>query len=342
MSPPPPTPKTPRTASRGRLWVLLLYCLFLFSCSAFLYRAALWSQSAGYARVGQRATLVSLSLVGVLFLSQLLRALLRKRYIHLLFLWIVICCFFPAYFNLGPSSLERFHFLLYGMLGWLIFWTLAPERHSLRFYLISVNLLLAVSCLDEILQGWVAGRYYDIRDIWINLFSGVIGLLAFRMMDLNAPLPLHPEDKHAGAARTRKTPPIIDLHIFWTDIVLLCPFIAVLLFNAWVTQPPPRAAFAGQWCDRATGTWEMELRETGEARIRFPQCDASRMTEPEGNRMDGFRIHFIDPDGGSGAPGEEDDPCRKGLRDSLQWRRDGGNRWFLYRPDLGRLDRVRP
>jgi len=342
-APPSPAPSTgtpPHGVRPGNLLVLLLYCLFLFCCSAFLYRAALWSQASGYGWLGEWLTRLFLGLIGTLFLYQAIRAFRRKRYAHLLFLCVVVFCFFPAYFNLG-LSLERFHLLLYGVLGILVFRTLAPPRYSLRFYLLGLNLLLGVSTFDEILQGWVADRYYDIRDIWTNIFSGMIGLLAVRTMDLSAPLPLHPPSKHEHPDAGVRPPPLIDLHIYRADLLLMLPVAVLLLFDARVTQLPRVEELAGAWRDRATGSLQMRFLASGEVRIRLEGCEFVRFAEPGGNALDGYRIRLIEAEEAFEGCDGEAAPCAKQLRELLEWKPgDRENGALLVHPDLGPLDRV--
>jgi len=339
---PKPVPLRTRNAA-GRLSVLFLYCLFIFCCSVFLYRMALAVQSSRFRWVGQGVTVLFILLVAILVALQLVRALSRKRYAHLLFLVLLVLSFFPAYFNLN-ISMERFHLMLYGVLGMLIFRTLAPARYSLRFYLLSLNLLLAVSVLDEVIQGWVPGRYYDIRDIGINLFSGVIGLLIMRMMDLDAPLPLHPHP-NPGHPHSSAPVPLVDLHIFWADLFLVVvPVACLLLFDAAVTRSVKIRELAGVWRDLecAVGI-EIGVGESGSVWVQGPGCEAPGTAILEGNALDGYRVRLFEPwESVQDPPLGDTTRCGQTLDSQrpLYVKRASGGRLYLYREDMGRLDRT--
>jgi len=165
----PPSRRSP-VRRRSRIVLLVAYCLVLYASAAYLYPLARWAQGAGHGWIAPGLTLAFVGLTGVAVATQVVRALSRKRTSHLLFLGVALVSFFPAYFNI-ERPLERFHFLEYSVLGALLFWVLAPQRYSLRFYLTSLNILLLISYGDEVIQGFVAGRFYDIHDIWINIFK---------------------------------------------------------------------------------------------------------------------------------------------------------------------------
>lgn len=72
-----------------------------------------------------------------------------------------------AIFKLIPLPIERIHFIQYGILGWLAY--LAGGRKAF-FYVIAIGIL------DELIQGILPNRYFDIRDIFMNIIGGCIGI----------------------------------------------------------------------------------------------------------------------------------------------------------------------
>jgi hypothetical protein len=326
-------PAKPNGTPRGRtarFVVLAVYCLFLFVSGAYLYQIVRWVQSIGLEWIFPWVTLAFLGMTIVLLGTQIVRALSRKRYSHLLFLGIVLLSFFPAYFNID-RPLERFHFLEYSVLGGMIFRALASGKYSLRFYLVSLNLLLLVSYCDEVIQGFVSGRYYDIRDIWINIFSGAIGLLVLRMADLNHPLPLHPALKPEHAGSTRK-PPLVDLHIFWTDLLLLLPLACILLFNFQITRPRHSGDLPGVWLNGSAPGSRLRFEAGERAWAELPDCSARFSYALGGNALDGYYVALIRDN-----ENEKTDtiPCREAYTKNFHIRRDAAGRIFLFREDLG-------
>ena len=67
------------------------------------------------------------------------------------------------------SPEEAVHFILYGALGVLIFRAYAHRVRDNSIYLLAVLAGTIVGVLDEVIQWAVPGRYFDIRDIWLNV-----------------------------------------------------------------------------------------------------------------------------------------------------------------------------
>ena len=319
---------------RLRYVALVLYSVCLCFSGAYLYKLARWTDTVGMGWIGPGTLRAILVIASILLCIQLIRALLKQRYLHILFLILIAGCFIPAYLNLH-RPLERFHFLEYGILGVLIFWTFSPRRYSLQFYLLALNILLGVSFFDEIFQGFVPERIYDIKDIWINIFSGMIGLLSFRMMDLNAPLPLHPHHREEHVA-PEEPHPLIDLHIFGFDLFFVLPLLCILGLNFILVHAREAEDFHGTWQNPSEKEYSLSLYEDGRALMDFPTCKFFCSFDLEGNLLDGYRISlWSDTDFKVLAP-----PCRKALGKSFPTHRDKTGRLSLTRKDLGTFYRT--
>ena len=75
---------------------------------------------------------------------------------------------------------EQVHFLQYGLVG--ILFLRAVRRHvpsTVGAYAAALTIASIVGWGDEILQGHVAGRHYDVRDIQLNIISSLLGLMVF-------------------------------------------------------------------------------------------------------------------------------------------------------------------
>ncbi|MCI5145782.1 MAG: VanZ family protein, partial [Candidatus Electrothrix sp. AR3] len=96
--------------------------------------------------------------------------------VSLLLLLLII-----AYFLSGTPE-ERLHFLTYGLLGWLISWTLEvsqrPFPQAAAWILPSVLVWLA-GAGDELIQWWLPMRVFDLRDIAFNGLAGMAGMAIF-------------------------------------------------------------------------------------------------------------------------------------------------------------------
>ena len=89
---------------------------------------------------------------------------------------------------------ERLHFLTYGLLGWLICWTIEahPSAQPGKQYDWLLPCLLAwlAGTVDELIQWWLPVRVFDIRDI---IFNGVAGMLGIALFATGSKRPVVPE-----------------------------------------------------------------------------------------------------------------------------------------------------
>jgi VanZ family protein len=73
---------------------------------------------------------------------------------------------------------EKIHFFEYGLVGILFFRALQAHVKKPWAALIGALILGAMAgWLDEVIQKFVPGRYYDVRDIFINIESVALGLV---------------------------------------------------------------------------------------------------------------------------------------------------------------------
>ncbi len=84
---------------------------------------------------------------------------------------------YPVIARATSSPEEQVHFLEYGLVGVLFARALAGDRpHTWKIYLGALVIGSIVGWIDELLQGLVPNRHYDIRDIWFNVVSVTLGL----------------------------------------------------------------------------------------------------------------------------------------------------------------------
>jgi hypothetical protein len=153
---------------KGARWLVL----------ALYVNAILWSipvvrplsrvlQHAGWSRwaLGGFGVLFAVSALGV--------ALARRRYAALFF---CAAAYGALLWYLSPIPDEVVHVAEYGALGVLFSWAMEGGRSP---WLV-VAATGVVGVLDEITQGATPGRFYDRRDIVVNLIAGAIPLWLVR------------------------------------------------------------------------------------------------------------------------------------------------------------------
>ena len=73
---------------------------------------------------------------------------------------------------------EKIHFLEYGFLGFLLCKTLSYHIKDKTAYLVAVVIVYLIGMTDETLQWALPNRVGEYRDIWINVVSGALAVLA--------------------------------------------------------------------------------------------------------------------------------------------------------------------
>ena len=83
-----------------------------------------------------------------------------------------------AFSWLSAQRLERTHLPEYGIAAWLAWRAVAPlVPGPLAGYAAGAALAAAIGYGDELLQGIVPGRYYDIRDVAMNALGAVLAVI---------------------------------------------------------------------------------------------------------------------------------------------------------------------
>ena len=85
----------------------------------------------------------------------------------LLFIGIICAAIFAVY-KLIPLPIERIHLIEYGIMGWLAYKVLGKKGFIYIF---------VVGILDEVIQGILPSRVFDMHDIYMNLFGGTLGVI---------------------------------------------------------------------------------------------------------------------------------------------------------------------
>lgn len=93
------------------------------------------------------------------------------------------------YFIMTMSiSEEKIHFIQYGVLGYLLYEALRLRLKGWQVYAGAFVLTSVFGATDEGLQYILPGRYYELRDILLNMLSGALALALIWIRNYTQPL----------------------------------------------------------------------------------------------------------------------------------------------------------
>lgn len=79
---------------------------------------------------------------------------------------------------LPKIPVEKVHCVEYGFLSFLFFRALRLDFDDLKAYFFALAATGLCGWLDEGIQYLMPGRFYDLKDVFLNLYGGALGLLA--------------------------------------------------------------------------------------------------------------------------------------------------------------------
>src|SRR3990167_8847452 len=140
--------------------------------------------SGGLYQVSGVIALILVCVLGAYFLLYLVfQKQVKKISVYFAFFLISISCLAILKYmcSTGP---ERFHLLMYGILGCIIFWALKLDVKNKRVYFYTTLLVFLLGTVDELIQGLLPMRVFDVKDIFMNCLSGGMGelFIAFVLM----------------------------------------------------------------------------------------------------------------------------------------------------------------
>ena len=115
----------------------------------------------------------------------------RKAGIKSYFFFIITIALYVYSLSRIEILVEQVHFLEYGLLAYLIIRALRIESRDVWQYLNAVLLVSFIGVLDEYVQGLLVNRVCELRDIQINIISGLLAMIWHRFC-------LEPEEEHAS------------------------------------------------------------------------------------------------------------------------------------------------
>jgi hypothetical protein len=114
-----------------------------------------------------------ISIVTVTFIASLsyVRRQNFKTRSSLLWLSVIAIIFIGYTIHLRKIPAEAVHFLQYGILGFLLFRALAHQTHDYSIYFTAAIIGCLIGTIDETIQWLVPGRFWELRDIWLNVLA---------------------------------------------------------------------------------------------------------------------------------------------------------------------------
>ncbi|MBN1883403.1 MAG: VanZ family protein [Deltaproteobacteria bacterium] len=101
----------------------------------------------------------------------------RQPWRYLLMIFIILSVALIQRFIYYPD--EKVHLVEYGMLGWMIYQAVRTSGGGVAAgYVWTMVLVLIIGTADELVQAYLPMRVFDIRDIVINIHSGILGAVA--------------------------------------------------------------------------------------------------------------------------------------------------------------------
>ena len=154
-------------------WIVLFYILFLYISLPFM--PGLWGRFVQTA--GRLADYFAAFILGIIGLFIILYLITKRKDIRN-FMWLaMLASAYAVGLNSLKLSIERIHFIEYGLLSLLVFRALRHNIGDKSIYLWSGITVFCLGFLDEGIQYLLPSRVYDTRDVIANGVAGVLGLL---------------------------------------------------------------------------------------------------------------------------------------------------------------------
>lgn len=116
---------------------------------------------------------VLITVLSVIALAMIKKRVSWKQYI----LAFIVFCIYGYCLKMLKIPEERIHLLEYGLLSFLVFRVYPSDWSAVFRYWQTFLIVSFIGTLDEIIQYFIPTRVGDVRDIILNIVSGLLGLL---------------------------------------------------------------------------------------------------------------------------------------------------------------------
>ncbi len=157
-------------------YVALIYSTLPLTPRLFFF---LWKRLGPSLKVVINISLVS---IGIVILYLFYERLKRRRLTARLGLLVVIAVYSLLIIYYTPIAQERVHLVEYGFLGYLALRVFRTMRSRDMKYLAVIATIIIVGYADELIQRMLPSRVYELRDVYMNILSGLLGLALLRLL----------------------------------------------------------------------------------------------------------------------------------------------------------------
>jgi VanZ family protein len=163
---------------RAKRWIIaVLYVAFIYATLNVAPAPLRFLRSLNLLRL----TLTAVYLAGLGYL--MIRLLRHPKYTAWRMILLVgVWALYPLFARFTTSPEEQLHFFEYGLVGVLFARALRADGPRTRMTYIGAGALGTLAgWLDEVLQGLLPNRHYDVRDIALNAVSVALGLVIYAL-----------------------------------------------------------------------------------------------------------------------------------------------------------------
>lgn len=165
-----------------KIWWTIISAYILLVYATLSVVSVMWDQIDGL--LGGRGPFVIMFLVLVAALMVLVHMVFVKKekgakeyLLFLLFLWVYL-----ALGKIAKLPAEKVHLIEYCLLGIMIYNALKIDinPYDWKLYICGGVFCIVIAFIDEVIQGILPNRVFDLRDIFVNVMSSLTVLMVIR------------------------------------------------------------------------------------------------------------------------------------------------------------------
>ena len=153
------------------IYTFAIYAFLPFGTAFWRFVLNQWGSGINYLGLFFVCVLGAYFLIYLIFQKQV-----RRFSVYIAFFAISTGCLAVLKY-LCIAGAEWFHLLLYGILSAMVFWALKLDVKNKRIYIYTAIIGFTLGAIDELIQGVLPSRVFDVRDIVMNWLSSGMGEL---------------------------------------------------------------------------------------------------------------------------------------------------------------------
>ena len=174
--------------SRARDWLLLIgYVVLIYATLPLMPGISAYFSSLFGQFFGIIANLLLIGIIAIVFAVLFKNNSAQKSPMFYAGLMAILASY-TALLYVTPIPVEKMHLLEYGFLSYLTLRALSGTQPPWKRHLCIIFIIILVSYCDELIQAITPGRFYEIRDVFLNIVSGMLGLFALKLLGIKETL----------------------------------------------------------------------------------------------------------------------------------------------------------